>query len=165
MLTSFGFSSWIWGIFYRLLLKQWVIFLQYRRFIVGPTLNHSKKRSRFFLEIITQCCWNVLKKIGIFLEIITWCCWKCSKSQNFIYFLLLAECKLSTLINYSTNMCRTSYEPTVVLNINRLFLKLNQFVCNEWAVLPDHCVRCQSKTEQILVLQYQLGAMDGRTDS
>ena len=39
---------------------------------------------------------------------------KCSKSQNFNHFLLLAECNFSTLINYSTNMCRTSYEPTVL---------------------------------------------------
>ena len=37
----------------------------------------------------------------------------CSKSWNFIFFLFLAEFHFSTLINYSANMCWTSYEPTV----------------------------------------------------
>jgi hypothetical protein len=33
---------------------------------------------------------------------------------EFFILLFLAECNFSTLFNYSTNMCRTSYEPTVV---------------------------------------------------
>ena len=74
--------------------------IQYGRFIAGPTLNNSKKKSWFFFEIIT------------------WCCWKCSKSWNFTFFLFLTECHFSTLINYSTNMFWTSYEPTVLKFIN-----------------------------------------------
>jgi hypothetical protein len=31
-----------------------------------------------------------------------------------VYVLFLDECKISTLINYLTNMCWTSYEPTVL---------------------------------------------------
>ena len=71
------------------------------------------------MEITTQCCWK-FKVFWIFGNYHL-CCWKCSKSQNFIYFLFLAECYFSTLINYSTNMCRASYEPTV--NKNRNFLE------------------------------------------
>ena len=28
-----------------------------------------------------------------------------------------------------------------VLNLNRLFLKLNRFICNQLPVLPDHCLQ------------------------
>ena len=38
-----------------------------------------------------------------------------AKVEILIFFLFLAECHFSTLINYSTNMCWTSYEPTVCI--------------------------------------------------
>ena len=40
---------------------------------------------------------------------------KMQQKSKFVYFIFLAKCKFSTLINYSTNMCRTSYEPTIIL--------------------------------------------------
>ena len=41
-------------------------------------------------------------------------CFFVAKVEILFYFLLLAKCNFSTLINHLTNMCRTSYEPTVL---------------------------------------------------
>ena len=42
-----------------------------------------------------------------------------AKVEIVYFFLFLAECNFPTLINYSANMCRTSYEPTVYSDIAR----------------------------------------------
>ena len=71
------------------------IHLQYRRFIAGPTLNNSKKKE---VEFFWKLSLNVVENVT-----------KVEKKT----LLFLAEFHFSTLINYSTNMCWTSYEPTV----------------------------------------------------
>ena len=38
-----------------------------------------------------------------------------AKVKILVYFLILAECNFP--LNYSTNMCCTSYEPTVMLKL------------------------------------------------
>ena len=101
-----GMLEWPWNLRSS---KRLFLGLHYHRFIAGPTLNNSQKKLVFFWNLSL----NVVEFFWIFLETITWCCWKCSKSWNFIIFLFLAKCKFSTLINYSINMCWTSYEPMV----------------------------------------------------
>ena len=67
------------------------------------------------------------------------CC--CSKSWNLYLFLFLAECYFSTLINYPTNMCWTSYEPTVVI-VSRKFISMKWSMstwlhdCQGWLTSP-----------------------------
>jgi hypothetical protein len=40
-----------------------------------------------------------------------------AKFEIYLFILFIAKCKFSTLINYSANMCRTSYEPTVCIEL------------------------------------------------
>ena len=70
--------------------------LEYCRFIAGPTLNFFFNKSWFFWKLSL----NVVGKVA--------------KVEFFFSFLFIAECNFSTLIDYSTNMCWTSYEPTLV---------------------------------------------------
>ena len=74
----------------------------YRRFIAGPTLNNSKKKVEFFgfyhLVLLSYF-------FGFFWKLTLNVVENVAKVDFFSFFLFLAECHFSTLINYSTNMC------------------------------------------------------------
>ena len=54
-----------------------------------------------------------LKKLDFFWKLSLDVVGNVAKVEILVFFLFLAKCKFSTLINYSTKMCWTSYEPTV----------------------------------------------------
>ena len=66
------------------------------------------------MEIITQCCWIFFKILEFFWKLSLNIVENVAKVEIFL-FLFLAECHFFTLINYSTYMCRTSYEPMVLI--------------------------------------------------
>ena len=54
------------------------------------------------------------KKLDLFLKLSLNVVENVTKVEILYIFFFEAECHFSTLIDYSTNMCWTSYEPTVL---------------------------------------------------